>query len=104
LKLDSSLHARVLKLAAGATIRLEVDGVVGEWKKMKDGADGRPTPGIKPVGAMAKVWARLQERRGQNVRVRSPQVEDDLLRLADQAFDEWHSAEDEEAFGGLRPL
>jgi hypothetical protein len=61
--------------------------------------------GLKPVGAMAAVWKRLQARRGQKVSITWPGDEDDaLLRLADMTFDEWYSAEDEEAFGELRPL
>ena len=72
---------------------------------MKTGADGRPTLGIKPVGAMASVWARLQKRRGEKVRINSPEDEDDpFLRIADATFEEWYSAEDEEAFGELRPI
>ena len=48
----------------GAVIRLEVDGVPGTWVKMDDGKDGRPTPGIRPVGSYRDQWHKLQERRG----------------------------------------
>ena len=105
LKDSPSLYQRIIELNDGEIIKLKVDGIVGAWAKMKTGADGRATLGIKPVGAMARVWARLQKRRGEKVPLDWPEEEDDpFLRLADATFDEWYSAEDEEAFGELRPL
>ena len=53
---------------------------------------------------MASVWARLQKRRGDKVRIEWPEDDDPFLRLADTTFEEWYSAEDEEAFGELQPL
>jgi hypothetical protein len=102
---DPILYKTIINLADGETIRLSVDGIVGKWAKMRTGSDGRPTPGIKPVGAMATVWKRLQARRGEKVRVTWPDAEEAAwLRLADLTFEEWYSAEDEEAFGDLQPL
>ena len=70
-----------------------------------DGADGRPVAGIKPVGKMADVWKRWQARRGEKVPVELPEGDaDPFLKLADLTFEEWYSAEDEEAYGELRPL
>jgi hypothetical protein len=60
---DPELTARIHALWAGETIQLEVDGVRGVWRKMDDGADGRPTPGIRPIGAMQVVWRSLYRRR-----------------------------------------
>ena len=60
---DPELAQRVLAMWAGETIQLEVDGVRGTWRKMDDGADGRPTPGIRPVGAAQDVWRYLYRRR-----------------------------------------
>jgi hypothetical protein len=60
---DPELVQRVLAMWAGETIQLEVDGVRGTWRKMDDGADGRPTPGIRPVGAAQEVWRYLYKRR-----------------------------------------
>ncbi len=60
---DPELVARVLAMWAGQTIQLEVDGVRGTWRKMDDGADGRPTPGLRPVGAAREVWRYLFKRR-----------------------------------------
>jgi len=65
---DPELIERINCMWAGQTIRLEVDGVRGAWRKMDDGADGRPTPGVKPVGAAQEVWRRLfRTRRGEVV-------------------------------------
>ncbi|MEJ0067210.1 MAG: hypothetical protein WDM85_18860 [Caulobacteraceae bacterium] len=60
---DPDLAQRVLAMWAGETILLEVDGVRGTWRKMDDGSDGRPTPGIRPVGAAQEVWRYLYRRR-----------------------------------------
>ena len=68
---DPELAQRVLSMWAGETIQLEVDGVRGTWRKMDDGADGRPTPGIRPVGAAQEVWRYLyRRRRGEVVSLR----------------------------------
>ena len=60
---DPELVQRILSMWAGETILLEVDGVKGTWRKMDDGADGRSTPGIRPIGAAAEVWRYLFKRR-----------------------------------------
>ena len=105
LRESPALYKAVVDLPDGETISLAVDGIVGKWARMRTGRDGRPTLGIRPVGAMATVWSRMQERRGQKVNVAWPDDEDDAwLRLADITFEEWYSAEDEEAFGDLQPL
>ena len=65
---DNELVERVRSMWSGQTIRLEVDGVRGTWRKMDDGADGRPTMGLKPVGAAQEVWRYLfKHRRGEVV-------------------------------------
>lgn len=52
-------------LPAGETVRLVVDGVSGDWRKMNDGKDGRPTPGFIPIDEGSKAhWHGLQDRRG----------------------------------------
>ena len=105
LKGDPALYAAACELQDEEAMILSVDGVIGQWARMKRGKDGRPTMGLKPVGAMASVWARMQERRGEKVIVDQPDNEASvLLRLADETFEEWYSAEDEEAYGDLRPL
>lgn len=105
LKDSPALYDAVIRLADDEIIRLSVDGIVGKWARMRTGSDGRPTLGLKPVGAMAAVWKRFQQRRGEKVRIVWPDDEDDAwLQMANLTFDEWHSAEDEEAFGDLQPL
>ncbi len=105
LQTDTRLQAAVLRLKEDQKIKLSVDGIVGDWVKMRTGKDGRPVQGIKPSGAMIAVWDRLQKRRGERVRVDWPDSQPDpILQLADVSFQEWYSAEDEEAFGELRPL
>lgn len=99
------LYEAALRLPAGETVTLKVDGIVGQWARMRPGRDGRPTLGLKPVGAKAEVWARCQSRRGERVSLCWPDAEDDpLLKLADATFDEWRSAEDEAVYGELRPV
>lgn len=61
---DNSLKERILNLRAGARLCLAIDGVKGDWVKMDDGKDGRPTPGIKPIGETRTFWNSLQDRRG----------------------------------------
>ena len=67
---DPVLAARVAAMRAGDTVELDVDGAAGTWRKMDDGADGRATPGLKPVGAAQAAWSDLfKHRRGQVVRI-----------------------------------
>jgi hypothetical protein len=60
---DPQLVARIHELWAGQTIELEVDGVRGTWRKMDNGADQRPTPGVRPIGAARAAWRALYKRR-----------------------------------------
>ncbi|HEX4180194.1 MAG TPA: hypothetical protein VHY32_05340 [Caulobacteraceae bacterium] len=62
---DAVLAERLARLGEGETVELWVDGVRGTWLKMKNGADGRPTQGLKPVGRMRTFWSELfKTRRG----------------------------------------
>lgn len=56
---DSKLAARLAALRAGEMVELQVEGVTGAWRKMEDGRDGRPTPGIRPIGRMQAFWREL---------------------------------------------
>ena len=93
---DLGLVHRLERLKSGQTIDLEVDGVVGRWERMRDGRDGRPTPGIKPIDAMREVWTRLQADRGRVVEMREL-VGDSYLASLVPLLSEWDSPEDEEA-------
>jgi len=73
---DSNLVERVMALAPGDTINLKVEGVVGPWRKMDDGKDGRPTRGIRPIGKMQAWWSELYaSRRGAVVAIDIEPVE-----------------------------
>ena len=98
---DSDLRERVLQLRERAVIELEVDGIVGQWEKMKVGRDGRPTNAIKPVGPMREVWKQFQQRRGEILPIRETQSADRYLASLQSTLTEWNSPEDEEAFRGL---
>jgi hypothetical protein len=97
----NTLLERLKALQAEEEINLEVGGVVGRWKRMRGGADGRATDGIKPSGAMRDIWSEwYNSRRGVRLTVREvPEEHGDLSVIA--LFPEWASAEDEAAFRDL---
>ena len=67
---DPTVAERILALKAGETVRLRVDGVLGAWRRMDDGRDGRPTRGIRPIGRTQAFWRELYSaRRGEVVTV-----------------------------------
>ena len=67
---DPRLTDRILKMNEKETIALVVDNVPGIWEKMANDGQGRPTSGLKPVGAMKKVWSSLyRDRRGSVVSI-----------------------------------
>ena len=96
-----ALKERILSLAPGETIDLEVDRIVGRWEKMRNGRDGRSTPGIKPIGPMKEIWKGFQSRRGEVVEVREVRTADAYLTALSETLSEWNSPEDEEAFRDL---
>ena len=67
---NEELKNKLLSLGAGELVELEVDGFRGMWKKMDDGKDGRPTPGIKGLGKAREQWHGLQEKRGELVTIK----------------------------------
>ena len=60
---DDGLLERVKRLKGGESIALKVEGFAGEWLRMADGADGRPTHGLRPVDRMKRFWRELYESR-----------------------------------------
>ena len=66
---NEALKSTLVNLAAGDLVELRVNGFQGVWKKMEDGKDGRPTPGIKGLGKARDHWHGLQENRGDLVSI-----------------------------------
>ena len=64
---DSALTDTILALEAGQTLRLKIEGVAGAWRRMADGRDGRPTLGLRPLGAARDHWQRLYRERRSDV-------------------------------------
>ncbi len=96
-----ALQERLMALKAGDSLDLEVNGVVGTWERMRDGRDGRPTPGIKPVAEMRQVWARMREHTGRIVDIREVVTATSYLDAVAATLTEWNSAEDEAAYADL---
>jgi len=98
---DRPLRDRLASLSAGETVKLEVAGVVGVWERMKNGPDGRPTPGIKPIDSMKRAWTAMQKDRGKVVNIRQVVDADSFLASLALTLSEWDSPGDEEAFRDL---
>lgn len=65
---DATVQAWLESVPGGAIVHLAVDGVPGDWRKMADGSDGRPTQGLKPITEPARGrWHALQDHRGRTV-------------------------------------
>jgi hypothetical protein len=60
---DDALTARISGLGAGEILSLAIDGVEGPWRKMDNGKDGRPTPGLRPLGRAQEFWRDLYKTR-----------------------------------------
>lgn len=98
---DRKLRERIESMNAGDTLDLEIDGIVGRWERMRDGADGRPSLGIKPIADMKRVWAEMQKRRSEIVTIREVTTADAYLAASEGMLSEWNSPEDERAFSDL---
>lgn len=87
-------------------MRLVVDGQPVLFRKMADGKDGRPTPGLKADpddGESRAVWTGLQARRGETVPVEIDEQScvDPYIAYLDELFWEWNTPEDAAAFDDL---
>ena len=99
---SADLLRQLGSLAPEEQLTLMADDVVGPWQRMKAGADGRPTLGIKPVGSMKKVWSEwFRTRRGERITLKPVIASDDYLTATAALFSEWTSPEDEAAFRDL---
>lgn len=98
---DRHLLKHLEALEPGQIVDLEVDGVLGQWQRMRHGRDGRPTYGIRPVGPMREVWARLRPQIGRRIQISEPGLGDSYLVGLEETLSEWNSAEDEVAYRDL---
>ena len=97
----AALKKRIVSLKAGDELDLEVDGVVGRWERMRDGRDGRPTLGIKPLAAMREIWSLWRKQPARIVEVREVVAADSYLASVGQLMSEWDTPEDDEAYRDL---
>ena len=103
---DETIRDRIVALKADETIRLVVDGEIIAFRKMRNGVDGRQTPGLRADEDDLRgraVWAKLQQRRGEVVTVTTddPPPVDPYLAYLDDFLWEWRTPEDAAAFDGL---
>jgi hypothetical protein len=99
---DSNILALLSQLPAGTRIAMNIEGITGSWQRMADGKDGRPTLGLKPVGATVEAWKKVRAKRSKerlNFRIIAPG--DTYLSAVEKTLSEWHSKEDEKAFRDL---
>lgn len=98
---DGNTLALLKQLPPNTRLKLEIEGVRGDWMRMADGADGRPTLGLKPVGDTVNFWKSLRKRRGDHLAFRIVDPLDRYLDDIAKTLTEWDSDEDEEAFHDL---
>ncbi len=98
---DANALALLRQIPAGTALKLEVEGVTGDWVRMADGKDGRPTLGLKPVGQTLAFWKSMKSRRGEYLEFKVVDPRDSYLSDVQKTLSEWESREDEEAFNDL---
>jgi hypothetical protein len=98
---DADALALLRQIPAGTVLKLEVDGVAGEWARMADGKDGRPTLGLKPIGRTLAFWKTMKSRRGEHLPFKILDPRDSYLSDIQKTLSEWESDEDEAAFCDL---
>ena len=99
---DPDLRKKLERLRPDEAITLATDGVIGKWRRMRVGKDGRQVMGIKPEGAMKTIWNEwFQKRKGERVGVAVVHLADEYLAAGSALFSEWSSPEDEEAWRDL---
>lgn len=80
---DARLREMLSRLPQGEDVELVVNGVRGHWRKMADGKDGRPTPGLQPRGRMQAFWRELNRtRHGEEVPLSRPENEQSRIIYA----------------------
>ena len=69
---NDTLRDFLAALPEGASVELLVDERRGTWEKMRNGRDGRPTAGLKPLGGARAHWQEFyREKRGTPVPIAS---------------------------------
>lgn len=99
---DPGLVERILALPENSLIVLMIDGQPVNFRKMRDGKDRRPTPGLRPDAASRPYWDAMQRRRGEVVRIELPDAAPDPdLGSLTSLLHEWASTADAEAYDRL---
>ena len=98
---DSNTIALLRQLPASTRLKLEIEGYRGDWERMSDGKDGRPTEGLRPVGKTKEFWKTMKPKRGTHLDFRVVDPRDSYLESLQKTLSEWDSAEDEKAFNDL---
>lgn len=98
---DANALALLRQMPAGTQLKLEIEGVPGEWVRMSDGKDGRPTLGFRPVGKTLEFWKSMKSRRGEYLEFKVIDPRDIYLSDVQRTLGEWESEEDEKAFNDL---
>jgi hypothetical protein len=98
---DANALALLRQVPAGTALKLEIEGVQGDWVRMADGKDGRPTLGLRPVGKTLEFWKSMKRRRGEYLEFKIIDPRDSYLSDIEKTLSEWDSPEDDEAFNDL---
>ena len=98
---DSDTVALLVQIPARTKLQLEIEGTRGEWERMADGRDGRPTLGLKPVGRTVSFWKAMRSRRGDHLEFRVVDPRDTYLADVQATLSEWDSEKEEKAFHDL---
>ena len=101
IKSDQSTLALLRQIPASTKLKLEIEGYRGDWERMADGKDGRPTLGLRPTGKTIEFWKSMKARRGDHLNFKIVDPRDTYLSDVQKTLSEWESEEDEKAFDDL---
>jgi hypothetical protein len=74
---DERIGSLLERLGSEEIVPLLVDGELGLWARMKQGANPHLTRGLKPAGEKTRAWwAMQQQRRGTRVEIRLAKIAD----------------------------
>jgi len=101
---NKAIADRLMALEPNAPVRLQIEGKPALFRKMRDGVDGRPTPGIRPDDTFKDFWnAIFRERRGETIEVEFDDrpIADPYLAAVSGLLTEWTSKADADAYDDL---